>query len=243
MTADAMKLRSDHKQDTGFIERRKACAKKGCAKLSRKYHDGDRLMARYEPRDKFYRKARAAGLPSRAAFKLEELIARFRLVRRGDRVADLGCAPGGWLAILAQAVGSEGRVVGIDLAQCRSPAANVITITGDLRDAAVKSAAAAHLGGHADLITSDLSPKLTGIAGRDQARSAELLALALEFAGDVLRPGGAVAAKLFMGAEFDEIRAAFAGAFDNLEIAHTRASRPGSSELYLVARGFRRGHG
>lgn len=196
-------------------------------------------MARYEPRDKFYRKAREKGLPSRAAFKLEELIVRFKLVRPGARVADLGCAPGGWLAILARAVGAKGRVAGIDLDQCRVSAPNVVTIAGDIRDAAMRTEVAGCLGGAADLITSDLSPKLTGIAERDQARSAELLRIALEFADDVLKPGGVMVAKLFMGGEFAEIKAPFARAFDQVEIAHTKASRPGSSELYLIARGFR----
>jgi 23S rRNA (uridine2552-2'-O)-methyltransferase len=195
-------------------------------------------MAGYEPRDKFYRKAREEGLPSRAAFKLEELIARFKLARPGARVADLGCAPGGWLAILARAVGANGRIVGIDLAQCLAPAPNVVTLAGDIRDAAVRSDVAARLGGAADLITSDLSPKLTGIAERDQAQSAELLASALEFAHGLLKRDGTLVAKLFMGGEFGEIKAAFARAFTKVEIAHTKASRPGSSELYLVARGF-----
>ena len=197
-------------------------------------------MARYEPHDKFYRKAREQGLPSRAAFKLEELIARFRLVRPGARVADVGCAPGGWLAVLARAVGPAGRVVGIDLAQCAVSAPNVVTIAGDIREAAVRSEVAARLGGSADLMTSDLSPKLTGIAARDQAQSAELLTIALEFADEVLRPGGVLVAKLFMSGEFGEIKAAFTQAFAQVEIARTKASRPGSSELYLVARGFRR---
>jgi 23S rRNA (uridine2552-2'-O)-methyltransferase len=197
-------------------------------------------MARYDPHDKFYRKARAAGLPSRAAFKLEELIARFKLARADACVIDLGCAPGGWLAILARAVGSNGRVVGIDLDECRAPASNVVTIAGDIRDAAIRAEVAARLGGAADLITSDLSPKLTGIADRDQARSAELLTIALDLArGGVLKPNGAMIAKLFMGGEFVEIKRAFEHAFDKVEIAHTKASRPGSSELYLVARGLR----
>ena len=198
-------------------------------------------MARYEPHDKLYRKAREQGLPSRAAFKLEELIARFKLAHPGARAADLGCAPGGWLAILARAVGANGRVVGIDLAQCRAPALNVVTIAGDIRDVAVRTEVAARLGGSADLITSDLSPKLTGIAERDQARSAELLSIALEFAHGVLKPDGTLVAKLFMGGEFGEIKAAFARAFAKVEIAHTKASRPGSSELYLIARGFHAG--
>jgi 23S rRNA (uridine2552-2'-O)-methyltransferase len=197
-------------------------------------------MARYDPHDKFYRKARAAGLPSRAAFKLEELLTRFKLVRAGACVIDLGCAPGGWLAILARAVGSNGRVVGIDLAECRAIAPNVMTIAGDIRDAAMRIEVAARLGGGADLITSDLSPKLSGIADRDQARSAELLTIALEFARDGgLKPQGAMVAKLFMGGEFVELKRAFERIFDKVEIAHTKASRPGSSELYIVARGMR----
>jgi 23S rRNA (uridine2552-2'-O)-methyltransferase len=198
-------------------------------------------MARYEPRDNFYRKAREEGLPSRAAFKLEELIERFKFARPGARVADLGCAPGGWLAILARAVGASGRVVGIDLALCRAPASNVVTVEGDIRAAAVRIEVANALGGAADLITSDLSPKLTGIVDRDQARSAELIAIALEFADSVLKPDGVMVAKLFMGGEFGEIKAAFARAFVKVEIARTKASRPGSSELYLIARGFRAG--
>jgi 23S rRNA (uridine2552-2'-O)-methyltransferase len=197
-------------------------------------------MARYDPHDKFYRKARAAGLPSRAAFKLEELVARFKLARAGAGVIDLGCAPGGWLAILARAVGSSGRVVGIDLAQCRSMGPNVVTIAGDIRDDSMRAEVAERLGGAADLITSDLSPKLSGIADRDQARSAELLMIALDFArGGALKPNGAMIAKLFMGGEFAETKRAFERAFSKVEIAHTKASRPGSSELYLVARGLR----
>ena len=197
-------------------------------------------MARYDPHDKFYRKARAAGLPSRAAFKLEELIARFKLARVGASVIDLGCSPGGWLAILARAVGSNGRVVGIDLDQCPSPGSNVVTIAGDFRDEAMRAEVAERIGGAADLITSDLSPKLSGIADRDQARSTELLMIALDFAcSGVLKRDGAMIAKLFMGGEFVETRRAFERAFVKVEIAHTKASRPGSSELYVVARGLR----
>jgi len=199
-------------------------------------------MSRYDPHDKFYRKARAEGLPSRAAFKLEELVTRFKLARPGARVADLGCAPGGWLAILAQAVGASGLVVGIDLAQCRPPARNVVTIAADIRDAAVRTEVVTRLGGTADLITSDLSAKLTGIADRDQVQSAELLMNALEFAHGVLKPDGTLVAKLFMGDAFAQNKANFARAFAKVEITHTKASRRGSSELYLIARGFRPGH-
>jgi 23S rRNA (uridine2552-2'-O)-methyltransferase len=197
-------------------------------------------MATYEPRDKYYRKARARGLPSRAAFKIEELVARGRLIPQSARIADLGCAPGGWLAILARAAGPQGRVVGVDLAPCSSVPPGVVAIVGDIADPAVVARAIEALGGPADLVTSDLAPKLTGIAARDEARSHEVLSAALDFARRALKPGGAMVAKLFMGREFKQIVAEFELDFAQVEVTRTAATRPGSSELYLVARAFRR---
>lgn len=196
-------------------------------------------MAKYEPHDTFYRKARERGLPSRAAFKIEELLARFKLVHAGARVVDLGCAPGGWLSVLASAVGPQGRVIGVDLAACRVVAANVLTVVADIRSPASVAAVAAALGGPADLVTSDLAPKLSGVAERDQAQMLALALAALECARALLRPGGAMAVKLFMGGDCAEAVEAFERDFARVERTRTRASRPGSSELYLVARGFR----
>ncbi len=196
-------------------------------------------MPTYEPHDKFYRKARALGLPSRAAFKIEEIIARNRLLGRGARIVDLGCAPGGWLAILVAAAGASGRVVGIDLAQVKNPPAGAITIAGDILDPTVAARVHSELGGRADLVTSDLAPKLTGIAARDQARSRVLIDCALGFAITMLKPGGAMVVKLFMGAQFKDIVDSFKRHFGNVEVTRTKASRPGSSELYIVAREFR----
>lgn len=195
-------------------------------------------MARYEPHDTFYRKARERGLPSRAAFKIEELLARYHLVRRGARVVDLGCAPGGWLKMLAAAVGPQGRVAGADLAACPAIAPNVVTIVGDIREPATIGSITAALGEPADLVTSDLAPKLSGVADSDQARMLELIDSALEGARKLLRPGGAMVTKLFMGGDFREARRAFERHFSCVELTRPRASRPGSSELYLVARGF-----
>ena len=196
-------------------------------------------MSTYEPHDKFYRKARAMGLPSRAAFKIEEILARNRLVPKNAKIVDLGCAPGGWLAILAQNVGPGGRVVGVDLAPVKDPAAGVITIVGDILEPSVAARAANELGGRASLVTSDLAPKLTGIAARDEARSRELVDAALAFAIAILAPGGAMVAKLFMGAEFKQVVDTFKRHFGIVEVTRTKASRPGSSELYIVARDFR----
>jgi 23S rRNA (uridine2552-2'-O)-methyltransferase len=95
------------------------------------------------------------------------------------------------------------------------------------------------LGGRADLVTSDLAPKLTGIATRDEARSRELIDSALRFAITILKPGAAMVTKLFMGAEFKRIVDSFKRHFASVEVTRTKASRPGSSELYIVAREFR----
>jgi 23S rRNA (uridine2552-2'-O)-methyltransferase len=199
-------------------------------------------MARYQRHDRFYRKANELGLPSRAAFKLDELLMRFKLVGEGGRVIDLGCAPGGWLAILTHTVGNRGRIVGVDLAACPKAAANVITIAGDVADPAIRLKVAEALGSAADLVTSDLAPKLSGIAERDQVKSQELVKAALELARTLLKPDGAMIAKVFMGPGFEDLRALLARDFARVEAVRTRASRPGSSELYLIARGFQRPH-
>jgi len=196
-------------------------------------------MAHYQPRDKYFKRAREQGLPSRAAFKLSELLERYRLLHPRMRVLDLGCAPGGWLAVLARMTANEARIVGVDLVGCPAPSAKVTVVTGDATDAAVRRAAFDLLGGRADLIISDMAPKLSGIKARDEARCEALLNLALEIAGEGLKPGGAMIAKAFMSGDFAHIVASFRARFHQLDIVRTAATRPGSRELYLVARDFR----
>jgi len=196
-------------------------------------------MATYQPHDRYYRKARAQGLVSRAAFKIEEIITRSKLVRRDARILDLGCAPGGWLVILARAVGPAGRVVGVDLTRCASPPPPAVTIVGDITDEKTLECALGALGDSADLVTSDLAPKLSGITARDQAQSERLLSAARNFARRALKPGGAMVAKVFMGADFKRMVEDFEREFEQVEVTRPAATRPGSSELYVVARGFR----
>jgi len=196
-------------------------------------------MATYQPHDRYYRKARAQGLVSRAAFKIEEIITRSKLVRRDARIVDLGCAPGGWLVILARAAGLAGRVVGVDLARCSNPPAPAVTVVGDITDEKTFERVIAALGGPADLVTSDLAPKLSGIAAGDQAQAERLLSAARNLARRALKPGGAMVAKVFMGAEFKQILVDFESDFEQVEVTRPAATRPGSSELYVVARGFK----
>jgi 23S rRNA (uridine2552-2'-O)-methyltransferase len=195
-------------------------------------------MANYQPQDKFFKKAREQGLPSRAAFKLGELIQRYHLLTPRARVLDLGCAPGGWLAVIARMLGPDGKVVGVDLVACGPPAPRVAVLTGDISDHSVRLAALDLLGARADLITSDMAPKLSGVRTHDEARCEELVRLALQAAGEVLRPGGSLIAKAFMGNGFTEIVAALRARFRSVDIVRTKATRPGSRELYLVARDF-----
>ncbi len=196
-------------------------------------------MAHYQPRDKYFKRAREQGLPSRAAFKLSELLERYRLLRPRMRVLDLGCAPGGWLAVLAATAARDARIVGVDLVACPVTSPKVRVLTGDAADAAVRRAAFDLLGGPADLIISDMAPKLTGIKARDEARCEELLNLALHIAAEMLEPGGAMIAKVFMSGDFTQTVAAFRARFRTIDIVRTAATRPGSRELYLVARDFR----
>src|SRR3989442_839432 len=156
----------------------------------------------YGPKDTYHRRARAAGYRARSAYKLAELADRFGLLRRGDRVIDLGAWPGGWLQITVERIGTEGRAVGVDVVPLEPlPAPNVALITGDVRDPAVIRTARERLGRTADVILSDVAPKLTGVAATDQARRAELAAAVLAALPHLLRPGGRLLMKLFMDPE------------------------------------------
>lgn len=192
----------------------------------------------YDRKDRFYRKAKSEGLRSRAAFKLEDLAGP--LLAPGARVVDLGCWPGGWLQVAAARIGPAGRVVGVDVvAPPDLGAANVRTLEADAQDPSTTARIRQELGGPADLLLSDMAPKLTGIRDRDEARSSDLVRTALAAARELLRPGGALVVKIFMNGEYralvDEIRTSFA------EVATRRseATRKGSAELYVVAKGFR----
>ncbi len=192
----------------------------------------------YERKDRLYRKAKAEGLRSRAAFKLEDLDRG--LLRAGDRVLDLGCWPGGWLQVAARRVGDGGRVVGVDLRKLAPAlAANVRVIQGDVADEATVEVIARALEGPADVVLSDLSPALSGIRDRDAARAGELVHLALRVADRVLRTGGSFVCKVFMNSQYGEVRAAIARRFNDVSATRSQATRKGSAELYVIARGFR----
>jgi 23S rRNA (uridine2552-2'-O)-methyltransferase len=188
--------------------------------------------------DGYVRQARAQGYRSRAAFKLLEIDAREKLLRPGAHVLDLGAAPGGWSQVAAAKVGPAGRVVAIDLLEF-APISGVKALRGDVRQAEVREALRAALSGPADVVLSDLSPNISGVANVDQARAAELAELAVALAAALLKPSGALLVKVFQGEAFEGIVANLKGAFRSVSVRKPGASRGESRETYLVARGRR----
>jgi len=185
------------------------------------------------------RKARERGYRSRAAFKLQEINTRDRLLSPGARVIDLGAAPGGWSQVAAGIVGAAGRVIGVDLLEI-APISRVTLFRGDFREAAVRAQLVAALGGEkADVVLSDLSPNLSGIASADQARAAELVRAALDFCRANLRAGGVLLVKVFQGEAFEELREEMKSLFREVRTLKPAASRDESRETYLLARGLK----
>ena len=192
----------------------------------------------YRRKDPYYRRAKTAGYRARSAYKLAELDDRFRLLRRGDCVVDLGAWPGGWMQVALERVGADGRVVGVDLvAVTPLGAPNGAVIAGDLRDRATIDAVARAAGRPADVVLSDLAPKLTGVVSTDEARSAELATATLDALPVLLRPGGRLLMKAFMDTGHQALLARLRATFDEVKTTRPDATRRGSAELYLVGLG------
>lgn len=189
--------------------------------------------------DSYVKRARAEGMRSRAAYKLEQIADRDRLLRPGMVVVDLGAAPGSWSQVAAEKVGPRGRVVALDLLDM-TPLRGVEFMRGDFRDPVVLAELERMLGGSkVDLVLSDMAPNLSGIATTDQARAAELAELALDFAVKHLKPQGNLLVKAFQGAAFDETLRAMRRRFAAVVARKPDASRGRSSEVYLVGKGLR----
>jgi 23S rRNA (uridine2552-2'-O)-methyltransferase len=186
--------------------------------------------------DPYVAAARQQGWRSRSAFKLIELDERFRLIRRGVRVVDLGAAPGGWTQVAMQR--GAALVIAVDLLPI-DPVAGAATRQGDFTDADLQERLIAELGGKADLVLSDMAPNTTGHAATDHLRIVALAEAALDFAIEVLAEGGGFVAKVFQGGAEKPMRDRLRRHFVSVRHAKPPASRKESSELYVVATGFR----
>lgn len=187
--------------------------------------------------DPYVKKAQAAGLRSRAAYKLEELVERDRLLKPGMTVVDLGAAPGGWSQWVRQAMGGSGRVVALDILEMPT-LAGVEFIHGDFRQDDVMAQLENMLSDQAvDLVLSDMAPNMSGVDAVDLPRAMYLAELAMDFADRHLRPGGALLIKLFQGVGFDDYVRTLRKRYTRVVIRKPAASRKRSTEVYALAQG------
>jgi len=194
----------------------------------------------YERKDAYYRKAKREGYRSRAAYKLEQIAAKEKAVRPGDRVIDAGAAPGGWSQVILALVGARGKVAAVDLLPMAPlPGENFRFWQRDLADPGLPAELISFLGGKADTVLSDAAPNTTGSAFTDQARSADLVRTVFALARETLRDGGTFLAKIFGGAESDAVFRELKPFFRELRRVRPEATRKESFELYLLGKGFR----
>jgi len=194
----------------------------------------------YQPKDRFFHKAKERGLRARSAFKIEEILRRHRLLGPGGSVLDLGAAPGGFLQILADVVGSRGVAVGVDIVPIRDigkPWVKV-AVLDLLAPDALDRIREIHPG-RFDLVTSDMAPKTIGVKVTDEARSLELARMALSVADETLKLGGAFVVKVFMGGDFPVFQKEVRARFGKVEVVRPEATRERSFEVYVLARDFR----
>ena len=186
--------------------------------------------------DRYYRAAQREGLRSRAAFKLVHLAHRYPILRPGDRVLDLGAAPGGWSLVALELTAPNGEVVGVDVRPIE-PAPRLTVVRGRVGDPDL----IARLGDETfDTVLSDMSPRISGAYATDHARSVELVRAAARLAHQVLAEGGSFVAKLFDGDMRPEIERELAPEYRRLDRTKPPASRSQSSEIYLIGLGHRR---
>ena len=206
--------------------------------MTKRSKSSARWLAEHES-DPYVKRAREEGWRSRAAFKLEEIQRTDRLLRPGITVVDLGAAPGGWSQYAARLLAGKGRVIALDVLEM--PALpDVEFIQGDFTEPDALERLEAALGGaRVDLVMSDMAPNMMGISDVDHDRSMYLVDLAVEFASKALRPGGDLLMKVFQGREFQPLLARLRKEFDTVKLRKPGASRARSSEVYVLARGYR----
>jgi 23S rRNA (uridine2552-2'-O)-methyltransferase len=188
--------------------------------------------------DPYVARAKSEGFRSRAAFKLIEIDEKYRILKKGARVVDLGAAPGGWSQVAAKRVGGEGRVVAIDI-QDMAPVAGVDFLVLDFLDSRAPDILKDKLGGAADVVLTDMAANATGHRKTDHLKIMALVEAAAQFAREVLRPGGAFLAKVLQGGTESALLADLKRNFASVRHVKPAASRTDSAELYLLATGFR----
>jgi len=199
---------------------------------------GSKLSDRDRRHDTFYKRAQQQGFVARSVFKLEEIDRRFRLLRKGSRLLDLGCRPGSWLQYAAKVWGKDAALVGVDRTPLDYEIPGCRVVVGDIFDLAP-----AQLLGPLeafDVVLSDMAPDTSGVRSADQARSEALFERAYFIAEQTLTPGGHFVGKLFQGPDFQKLVKQARGAFSEVHTFKPDSSRKESIEQYVVALGRKR---
>jgi len=187
-------------------------------------------------RDSWRRQAKSSGYRARSAFKLLQIQDKFKLIREGDVVLDVGCHPGGWSQVAVELVGDGGKVIGVDLEPCQ-PVEGAILLVGDITESSTQERIRNELDGRViNNIVSDISPDITGNWDIDQAVAMTLVADVLDFSLDLLCKGGSFITKIFQGVGIEELIVAVKPYFSDVRRFSPMASRNSSSEVYLICR-------
>jgi 23S rRNA (uridine2552-2'-O)-methyltransferase len=188
--------------------------------------------------DPYFQQAKAEGYRARSAYKLLQIQVKFRILREGQAILDLGAAPGSWSQVAAKAVGSAGKVVAVDL-QAIDPIPGVTAIQGDMTTPQVQAQMIEAADGPVDVVLSDAAPKTTGIRLRDHAFSVALVYAALDIARQALKPGGHLVAKVFEGEDLPQLLVDLRQAFEAVKPFYPEATRREGYEVFLVCQRFK----
>ncbi len=189
----------------------------------------------FKVKDHYYKKAKEQNFAARSVFKLEEIDLKYRLFHSGQKVLDLGAAPGSWSQYASQKIGPSGRILGLDLTAIKIKLPNAVFLQADMRDLNLENLMKEN--GFVppfDLILSDMAPNTIGIRITDQARSFELCELALNQARKYLKPGGHFVCKLFHSDEFTTLKKEILSRFERFEAVKPDSTRKISKEIFLI---------
>lgn len=190
----------------------------------------------YNPKDYYFHKAKKENFAARAVFKIQEIDDRFKIIKPGFKILDLGAAPGSWSQYCSQKVGAQGRVLGIDLQSIKLTLPNTAFIQADMRDLNLEKIMTENgISPPFDVVLSDMAPKTTGIRITDQARSLELCELALSTALRFLRHRGSFVCKMFHSDEFEGYRKLLREHFERVEVLRPKSTRKESKEIFFIA--------
>lgn len=189
----------------------------------------------FNPRDRFFLKAKKENFAARSVYKLEEINSKYKVFRSQQMVLDLGASPGSWSQYASAKIGPQGRILGVDLSPVTVTLPNAVFMQADLRDLNLKQIFEEHqFTGLFDVVMSDMAPKTTGIRFTDQARSFELCDMALNVADQFLKPGGVFICKLFHSDEFTTLRDRIKKSYQKFEAIKPESTRKISKEIFLI---------